>query len=91
MSRPAISEADLCAYVDNEVTADRRAYLEAWLKDQPEAAARVENWRRQNRMIRAASAASRTRLCRPPWRASWSRTIRRPLRSAARRQSRNPH
>ena len=49
-----ISDVELNALVDGELIAERRAQVERWLAEEPEAAARVESWRRQNDIIRAA-------------------------------------
>jgi anti-sigma factor RsiW len=51
-----ISDVELNALVDGELIAERRAQVERWLAEEPEAAARVESWRRQNDIIRAAFA-----------------------------------
>lgn len=51
-----ITDADLNAYVDGEVTPDRREEIEAFLIADPTQAVRVETWRRQNEIIRAAFA-----------------------------------
>ncbi len=45
-------EEELHAFVDGQLSAGRRREIEAWLADHPEEAARIEGWRRQNRMIR---------------------------------------
>ena len=49
----AILEAELHAYVDGELPADRRKAVEAWLALHPDDAARVDAWRRQAEEIRA--------------------------------------
>ena len=54
MSSASVTEVDLNAYVDGETAPDRRALIDAYLAAQPSEAARVENWRRQNDLIRAA-------------------------------------
>ncbi|MDO9443367.1 MAG: hypothetical protein Q7T73_21000 [Beijerinckiaceae bacterium] len=51
-----ISDAELNALVDGELIAERRVKIEHWLLDEPEAGARVESWRRQNDILRAAFA-----------------------------------
>lgn len=48
-----ISETDLHAYVDGELTAERRREIEAWLAHRPEEAARVESYRADKRELRA--------------------------------------
>ena len=48
-----ITSDDLQAFVDNELTADRRRLIEAYLSDTPEAAATVADWTRQKDMIAA--------------------------------------
>ena len=47
------SDIDLHAFVDNQISADRRESITAYLKTAPADAARVESWRRQNDAIRA--------------------------------------
>ncbi len=46
-----ISEIDLHAYVDNQLSATRSREVEAWLKDHPEDAQRVSAWQMQNMAI----------------------------------------
>lgn len=48
---PPITEADLHAWVDGQLPPARRAEVDAWLADQPEARARVEGWQRQNALL----------------------------------------
>jgi anti-sigma factor RsiW len=52
-----ISEGDLHAYVDGELSPDRRSAVAAWLASHPEDAARVAAWREQAEMIRARYGA----------------------------------
>ena len=40
-----VTEDELHAYVDNELPAERRGDVEAWLAAHPEDAARVQSWR----------------------------------------------
>src|SRR3989442_5004110 len=40
-----VTEDELHAYVDDEIAADRRGAVEAWLASHPEDAARVAQWR----------------------------------------------
>src|SRR5258708_37176280 len=40
-----VTEDELHAYVDNELPAERRADVEAWLSTHPEDAERVQAWR----------------------------------------------
>jgi anti-sigma factor RsiW len=47
-----VSEDELNAYVDDELPADRRSVVEAWLATHPDDAARVAAWRRQAELIR---------------------------------------
>jgi anti-sigma factor RsiW len=49
----SILEAELHAYVDGELPADRRAAVEAWLAAHPDDAARVAAWRAQADLINA--------------------------------------
>src|SRR5262249_50957548 len=51
-----ILEAELHAYVDGELPADRRAAVEAWLSSNPQDAARVAAWRAQADLINARYA-----------------------------------
>lgn len=46
------SDVDLNAFIDNQVSPDRREVIAAYLKTAPADFARVENWRRQNEAIR---------------------------------------
>jgi len=48
-----VQEAELHAYVDNELPPNRRAAVEAWLAAHPEDAARVAAWQAQADLIRA--------------------------------------
>jgi anti-sigma factor RsiW len=54
---PPVSEAELHAYVDGELAADRRAAVEQWLASHAEDAARVTAWRAQADAIRARYGA----------------------------------
>jgi anti-sigma factor RsiW len=49
-----ITEADLVAYADGRLDAPRLAEAEAWLADHPEDRRKIESWRTQNAMLRAA-------------------------------------
>jgi anti-sigma factor RsiW len=51
-----IPEAELHAYVDGELPADRRGAVEAWLAAHPQDAARVAAWRAQADLINARYA-----------------------------------
>ncbi|HUX81662.1 MAG TPA: anti-sigma factor [Halothiobacillus sp.] len=51
MNRSPISETDLHAYVDNQLSSARRAEVEAFLAARPEEAARVAAYRRQNQQL----------------------------------------
>ena len=55
MSAPQIpvSEADLHAYADGYLQGPRRAQVEAFLAADPEAAQRIEAWRRQAAALHA--------------------------------------
>src|SRR5437764_8134907 len=44
-SRIPVTEDELHAYVDNELPAERRADVEAWLATHPDDAERVQSWR----------------------------------------------
>jgi|SRR5271170_6806579 len=47
-----VTEAELHAYVDGELAAERRGAVEAWLAAHPEDTARVEAWRGHAELIR---------------------------------------
>jgi anti-sigma factor RsiW len=51
-----ITDGDLNAYVDGEISPERRDEVEVYLIAEPAQAARIETWRRQNEIIRAAFA-----------------------------------
>jgi anti-sigma factor RsiW len=55
MTNPKIpvTEDELHAYVDNELPAERRGDVEAWLAARPEDAARVQSWRTMAEMLHA--------------------------------------
>ena len=73
---PGVTEDDLHAYVDGLLDEDRRREVEAWLAADPEAAARVAKWQRQNAGLDALFGNAATgnpgdaervaRLMRPP-------------------------
>ena len=75
---PGVTEDDLHAYVDGLLDEDRRREVEAWLAADPEAAARVAKWQRQNAGLGALFGNAATgnpgdaervaRLMRPPQR-----------------------
>jgi anti-sigma factor RsiW len=52
-----IGEDELNAYVDGELSAERRSAVETWLAAHPEDAARVAAWRKQTDLIRARYGA----------------------------------
>ena len=49
--RDHVSEEELNAYVDNELPADRRSIVEAWLATHPDDGARVAAWRKQAELL----------------------------------------
>ncbi|MBS0308285.1 MAG: anti-sigma factor [Proteobacteria bacterium] len=51
MSSAPITELDLHAYVDGRLDADRRAQVEAYLADHPEARVSLQHWREQNQAL----------------------------------------
>lgn len=51
-----ISDDDLQAFVDNEIDEERREAITAYLAANPSDAARVDGWRQQNILLRAAFA-----------------------------------
>lgn len=53
---PPISDEDLHGFVDGEITPERRRAVEAFLASSPTDVERVESWRRQGDIIRAAFA-----------------------------------
>ncbi len=58
MSEPLspVTEDDLHAYVDGQLSESRRAEVEAWLESNPEAAERVRAYREQNAALQAMFA-----------------------------------
>src|SRR5437868_13519574 len=52
-SRIPVTEDELHAYVDNELPAERRGDVEAWLATHPEDAGRVQSWRAMAEMLHA--------------------------------------
>lgn len=50
---PIVSEDELHAYVDGELSAERRGAVETWLATHPDDAAHVAVWRSQAELIRA--------------------------------------
>jgi anti-sigma factor RsiW len=52
MNKPLVTEADLHAWVDGELPDTTRADVDAWLQAHPQDAARVEQYRRQNTVLR---------------------------------------
>ena len=50
---PPVTEAELHAFVDAQLTPERQREIEAWLANRPEAAQRVESYRAQKRELRA--------------------------------------
>ena len=54
MSRPDdFSDTDLSAWLDGELDAERRAQVDAWLREHPEAAARARLWAADRDAVRA--------------------------------------
>ncbi|TMV77735.1 anti-sigma factor, partial [Thioclava sp. BHET1] len=53
---PRLSDEELMAYLDGMLEADRRAAVERQLAEDPQACARLEEWRHQNEMIGALYA-----------------------------------
>ncbi len=53
---PPVSDEELHGFVDGEIEGERRAAIADFLASSPVDAARVESWRRQNEIIRAAFA-----------------------------------
>ena len=53
MSRPHVSEADLHAYLDGELAAPQRAYVEAQVASDPQLADRLADYSRMNESLRA--------------------------------------
>jgi anti-sigma factor RsiW len=56
MNRPDITEGDLHAFIDDALSDERRLEVENYLAERPEAARRVESYRRQRDELRAAFA-----------------------------------
>lgn len=55
-NRGDVNEDDLHAYVDGQLSASRKAVVEAHLRSHPEHAKMVAHWRRQNELLRALHA-----------------------------------
>ena len=54
MSRPDdFSDTNLSAWLDGELDAERRALVDAWLREHPEAAARARLWAADRDAVRA--------------------------------------
>ena len=53
MNNRVVTEADLHAWADGQLTAGARAEVEAWLREHPQDAARIEQYRRQNATLQA--------------------------------------
>ncbi len=70
-----VGEDELNAYVDGELSAERRAVVEAWLVTHPEDAAKVAAWRKQAELIRARYGAIADEM--PPQRFDLARLTRR--------------
>jgi anti-sigma factor RsiW len=51
--KPEFSDTDLSAWLDGEGTPELRAQLQSWLRDHPEAAARVRLWAADRDAVRA--------------------------------------
>ena len=58
MNKPDISEADLQAHVDGQLSVTARAAAEAWLRDHPQEAQRLADYRRQNESLHGAYDAA---------------------------------
>ena len=65
-----VTEDELHAYVDNELPAERRGDVEAWLATHPDDAARVQSWRAMAEALHARYDSSPTRRCRSGSRSS---------------------
>ncbi len=52
MSAADIPEAELSAWLDGETSPERRTAIARWLRDNPEAAARIDIWRVQSDLLR---------------------------------------
>ncbi|SDI98129.1 Transmembrane transcriptional regulator (anti-sigma factor RsiW) [Pseudomonas delhiensis] len=57
MSELTPTESDLHAYVDGQLDAERRQWIEAWLASHPQDARRVEGWKQDAQHLRAALAS----------------------------------
>ena len=79
--RREFDDVTLQAYLDGELDPGRAAEIEAWLSAHPEAAARVEAWRRNDHLLRAALDPTLDEPIPPALNAALFR--RRPLRDGA--------
>lgn len=53
MNSPTVSDTELSAWLDNQLEADDRARVEAWLREHPDDAARVRLWAADAQALRA--------------------------------------
>ncbi len=56
MGASSFGDVELSAWLDGEAPIERREAIERWLRTAPEAAARLDLWRRQNDVVRARFA-----------------------------------
>jgi anti-sigma factor RsiW len=73
-----VTEDELNAYVDDELPADRRSAVEAWLATHPDDAGRVAAWRKQAELIRERYGHLASEI--PPQRLTIERIVRRRYR-----------
>jgi anti-sigma factor RsiW len=73
-----VTEDELNAYVDDELPADRRSTVEAWLLTHPDDAVRVAAWRKQAELIRERYGHLAYEP--PPYRLTIERLVRRRYR-----------
>jgi anti-sigma factor RsiW len=76
-NRPDFTDTDLSAWLDGEGDAEQRARIEAWLREQPEAAAKLRLWGADRDALRARFGPVRNepvpeRLERVLWNSAWS-------------------
>src|SRR4051794_41572596 len=77
-----VTEDELHAYVDNELPAERRGDVEAWLATHPDDAGRVQAWRAMAEMLHARYDQVADEAV--PKRLEIERLVRQPARGLAR-------
>ncbi len=82
-----VSEAELHAFVDGELSAERQAQILAWLSDHPADAARVHAYRTQNEQLRRLYAP----VLDERWPVAWNQSVAQTQTPPARRHQRHAY